>query len=264
MKTVLLSYASTSYRPWQQLNAYTGLRSGFDVAHSLGPGDIDPDFSRKHADTLASRRGAGYWLWKPYITTRILSQLADGDYLFYCDAACFFVRPIQPMLDLMEREGLELLVLDQGYRESEFTKRDAFVLMDCDRPRYAGSPQRFASYFMLRKGAWSTLFADSFLRYARDHRILTDRPNTQGLPNYPDFRDHRHDQSIFSLLTKVHGVEVSPVKFFAQGLPDPGSQVINHTRLQVPPGRIVHYLLRHRLIDRGQMREIRALFANSG
>jgi hypothetical protein len=31
---------------------------------------------------------------------------------------------------------------------------------------------------------------------------VQDMDNTLGQPNYPEFYDHRHDQAIFSLLTK--------------------------------------------------------------
>ena len=38
--------------------------------------------------------------------------------------------------------------------------------------------------------------------------ILTDIPNACGLSNLPEFKDHRHDQSILSLLAKKHNVEM--------------------------------------------------------
>jgi hypothetical protein len=35
-----------------------------------------------------------------------------------------------------------------------------------------------------------------------DVRAISDDANVLGKPDYPGFREHRHDQSIFSLLTK--------------------------------------------------------------
>ena len=43
-----------------------------------------------------------------------------------------------------------------------------------------------------------------YLYYAQDKRIITDDPNELGYNNYEGFRDHRHDQSILSLLTKKY------------------------------------------------------------
>jgi len=39
-------------------------------------------------------------------------------------------------------------------------------------------------------------------KYSTDKRIITDDPNTQGLPNYKGFIDNRHDQTVLSLLIK--------------------------------------------------------------
>jgi hypothetical protein len=33
-----------------------------------------------------------------------------------------------------------------------------------------------------------------------DVRMVSDLPNTQGLPNLPSFSDHRHDQSLLTIL----------------------------------------------------------------
>ncbi len=40
----------------------------------------------------------------------------------------------------------------------------------------------------------------------KDERLSTDSNNQCGLPNYEGFREHRHDQSIFILLTKKCGL----------------------------------------------------------
>jgi hypothetical protein len=35
----------------------------------------------------------------------------------------------------------------------------------------------------------------------KNKKILDDTPNTLGFPNLPNFRDHRHDQSILTNLS---------------------------------------------------------------
>ena len=42
------------------------------------------------------------------------------------------------------------------------------------------------------------------LAYAQDSRIITEEDNTQGLDNYPEFIAHRHDQSVWSLMSKKY------------------------------------------------------------
>ena len=43
-------------------------------------------------------------------------------------------------------------------------------------------------------------FIKEWLEYSQDYRLITDSPNECGLPNYPEFADHRHDQAIFNIL----------------------------------------------------------------
>ncbi len=243
MKTVLVNYASPSFAPYQAINSLTGRQFGFDRSLSYGPGDIDAEFSRRNAATLNMPGGAGCWLWKPYVVARVLNELNQGDVLFYADAAMHFVNPIDPVLRLLDRHGSDLLILGEGFVEAQYTKRDAFVLMDADHHRCVRTSQRFASAFVLRKSVWADEFVSRYLQCAEDARIITDGPNTCGLPNYPEFIAHRHDQSIFSLLTKLERVPVLAPDLIAEGLPSRGRQIINPTRAHHSPAAILRDLL---------------------
>ena len=53
-----------------------------------------------------------------------------------------------------------------------------------------------------KKSNISENFVERLLNYSTDKRIITDDPNTLGLPNYQGFIDNRHDQTVLSLLTK--------------------------------------------------------------
>jgi hypothetical protein len=48
---------------------------------------------------------------------------------------------------------------------------------------------------------------EEWLTYCMDPRIITDQDNTCGQPNLPEFRDHRHDQSVISLLVAKYRIE---------------------------------------------------------
>ena len=76
--------------------------------------------------------------------------------------------------------------------------------MDCDTPKYLDSNHRLGGFSLWKKSRFSMEFVDELLHLAQDERMITDVENRCGYPNYPEFREHRHDQSIFSLLTKKH------------------------------------------------------------
>ncbi len=244
MKTVLVNYATGPFAGYRALLTLTGQRAGCDDCLEFGPQDLDAEFRRRHRETLAARRGAGYFLWKPYILVRALQRVAPGDVLFYCDAGIHCVRPIQPLLDLLEGGSSDLVILDGGFRESQYTKRDAFLLMGCDSSEFVETPQSFAGAFLLRKTEWAERFAREFLAYACDDRVLTDRANVLGEDDYPDFIEHRHDQSILSLLAKRYGISFTPNPFLGQGLVErTGPRILNHTRQAYPLKDVVLYLL---------------------
>ena len=200
---LLINYANDVFCKSQKLNSKTGKEVGlFDETISYSPKDIEPDFCERNKKILSQDRGNGYWLWKPYFIKKSLQILNCGDFLFYCDSGSLFIKPITPLIDISLDTGQEIIVFELSHRERVWTKRDAFVLMNCDSPKYSESKQRLASFSLWRKSRFTMDFINECLRYAQDERIITDLENQCGFPNYPEFKEHRHDQSIFSLLTK--------------------------------------------------------------
>jgi hypothetical protein len=156
---------------------------------------------------LGQTRGNGYWLWKPYFIRRSLDLLNSGDFLFYCDSGSYFVRPVAPLMEISSESGQDLIVFELEHLERVWTKRDAFILMGCDSPRYTDSRQRLASFSLWKKSRFTVDFASEYLYFAQDERLITEIDNECGYPDYPEFKAHRSDQSIFSLLTKKHDLE---------------------------------------------------------
>lgn len=204
---LLINYANNIFRTSQQLNSKSGMETGaFDKVISYSPEDIDADFYNQNREILSQRRGNGYWLWKPYFIKKTLEMLKDGDFLFYCDAGAYFIQPITPIIDISLETGQNVMIFELDLMEKMWTKRDAFILMDCDRSEFTDSNQRLAGFTLWRKSNLAMEVAHEFLRFAQDKRIITDMKNQCGHPNYPGFIAHRHDQSIISLLTKKYGL----------------------------------------------------------
>jgi hypothetical protein len=205
----LVTYATRPFRKAQQRNIASAKHvGGFERIFAHSRNDIDRLFRAENRRLLRAERGAGYWLWKPYFVNRHLLELRDTEWLFYCDAGARFVTPVTPLIEHAREHCLEVLVfeLEPHHVEREWTKRDAFILLDGDTVEIQESPQRLASYSLWRGTDAARELADAWLRYACDPRILSDIPNTCGLPNHDGFRDHRHDQSILSVLTKVRRI----------------------------------------------------------
>lgn len=205
VNVTLINFANNSFRKSQKKNSLTGnLVGNFDKVLSFQEKDIDRSFYEKNKLILKQSRGAGYWLWKPYFILKVLDTLKDGDFLFYCDSGSYFVNPIDDFIKFGLNTKQDVIPCELNHIEKRWTKRDAFILMDCDSNIYFDTKQRLASFILIRKSQLAVNFVKDWLNYAQDERIITDAENQCGLDNYPEFSEHRHDQSIFSLLTKKY------------------------------------------------------------
>jgi len=250
MKT-LVNYATDSFFPAQHFSSKMGLKvGGFDRVIENNPSNLSVDFKTANADILNQARGAGYWLWKPYCILKALENSAEGDLIMYTDSASHFISSAAPLLELPERHHQDIIPFALEHPEAHWTKRDAFVLMNCDNQGFENIPQRLASFMVARKSTSSIAFFQEYLHYCCNPQILTDSENICGLPDYPGFRDHRHDQSIFSLLTKKYGLQVfrDPCQWgnlqMGQFDNSPYPQLIEHTRQRSPKQAKLSYQIK--------------------
>lgn len=212
---IAINYANKRFEKSQQWNTETALENGdVDGVISYSPEYIDKSFYKKNKKILEAYRGAGYFLWKPYFILQALEKRINKDeYLIYSDCGMAFLNSTDYFVSIMKKKNLDIMAFNlEGsqsgkYREKYYTKRDAFVLMKCDSKEYYDSYQFLASAIIFKKTDFSLKFVKEWLKYSQDSRIITDSINTLGYPNYEGFSDHRHVQSIFSLLAKKYGLE---------------------------------------------------------
>lgn len=204
MKKVFLNFANNNFFKQQRFGLVTAkLFGGFDKTIGLSPNDIDEDFYSDFRNILEQKRGAGYWLWKPYIIKKILSELAYGDFLFYSDAGAIFLKNVDILIENLERQNQDIMGFELPLIEEQWTKRELFTSMMCEHQMYFYSNQILASFFLIKKSIISEKFFDEFLNYACDEINITDKFDLS-VKQSDDFIEHRHDQSIFSLLYKKY------------------------------------------------------------
>jgi len=198
MMTYLINYAHRTHTNAQKRNSKTGLEvAGFDQVIEFGYQHLDPSFRAKNHAILSQARGAGYWLWKPYIIWLTLANLPLDSIVFYCDSGAEFIGSARESIDLLQSIDQPILCYEHaGYHyEEKWTKGDTFSLMGYTPQKRI---QMSASYIMIRNNDTARQFAVEWLSYCEDARILTDLPSQY--PNDSSFVDHRHDQAVYSIL----------------------------------------------------------------
>lgn len=202
----VINYANKKYRRAQKLNSKTAKKYGkANKVIEYGQADIDDKFYNKNKKIFSYTKGNGYWLWKSYIVKKTLDKINYNDYLMYCDSGAYFINDINLLIENMKRDNQDLMCFELDNIEKNWSKRDAFILLGCDKEKYYNSNQIMATTFIIKKTKYTIKFVEEWIKYAQDERIITDIANQLGKGNYDGFKENRHDQTIFSLLCKKYG-----------------------------------------------------------
>jgi hypothetical protein len=232
---ILINYADKGFWKAQQFNELSGYAYGFDKVIKYTRDSLDKAFVDENKDILNRARGAGYWLWKPYIILKTLREANKDDIVFYCDSGSHFISSISPLIELCKEESI-VLFGQSHHLNKAWTKRDAFFYMKSDA---YDKPQITASFMLFRHSKKAFDLIEEYLAYCSDVSIITDDPNTCGLDNFPEFKDHRHDQSIMSLLASKYNIKLhrDPSQwgndYKAIYKEDAYGQIIEHTRERI-------------------------------
>lgn len=111
------------------------------------------DFYLDNKEILNMLRGGGYWLWKPYIIIEAMKNFEYGDVVFYVDAGDDISNNIFSIIkDHMINH--DYIITNWGGRRAPnkyYTKKDCFVLMECDEKKYHDVPQIEAGTLIFKK-----------------------------------------------------------------------------------------------------------------
>jgi len=189
--------------------------SFFDKIHSFSHLDIDPYFYKNVYEPLMLCRGGGYWIWKPYFVKLVLESLQDDEILIYCDAGSHINRNgNQRFADYIKMvTTAKTGTLDFGlfWREHQFTKQEVFDFFGSP-PQIINSGQLVGGILILRKCAHAMMLVNKWYDVAINHSFLfTDEKIKE---QHHGFIDHRHDQSIFSVIRKTYGANIIPNETF--------------------------------------------------
>src|SRR5579862_261216 len=181
----------------------TGIFVSADAYNLRRLRDEYPAFWAEHGDfLLGAKRGLGYFLWKPFLVSAKLDEIAEGDVLVYADAGCEFMpdnrRELIDWLPNAPEFDLSVVPLDPVHPNVRWTNSCCLAHLE-NTSEFLQQPILAATFMFLKNTSRSRHLAATWLERSvyGDHCCLVDRP---GDVERPEFEEHRHDQSIFSLL----------------------------------------------------------------
>jgi hypothetical protein len=220
-KIIGISYASRDFERRKEIITKQANDSGFfDEFICFTEDDIQEDFKERHKEVWSmSKRGGGYWIWRPYIMQKTLDSLNEDDIFVYIDSGCDLnvtqdsTRRFKEYIDMVnnQRNGMLRFHL-KHLMERDFTNKKT---IDYFKKKYnindglmnicLDSPQILGGIMVVRKTPFSKSLVQNFSTIVEDDaKLFTDV--------YTEFNEaHRHDQSMSSMLEKImHGGLVIP------------------------------------------------------
>jgi len=212
MKKVFITFGGGSDNYYQAVKKITNQAKKIDLFDEIvGFTDTDlknnfPDFWNKHFNfILNNKRGYGYWIWKSFIIQQKLKELKDGDILLYLDTGCDINYNNKAMMEeLFELTNKHEMINSNAQREIMWTKRDLYDIIKIDDNK-KNTIQVQGGIVMLKKCSKIIKLIDEWVELCADYHNIDNSPSIK--ENYPEFKEHRHDQSIYSLLCKKYGYD---------------------------------------------------------
>lgn len=199
---ILVCYADEKMETSQALCSKSAFLKGMiDATDIVGPGDINRNFYLMNQETLEGVQrggGKGFWLFKPYHCEQAVRKSKDGTIIIYADSGVEFIASIEPIIELMDRNGEDIFLFGNGHSHAQWTKGDVLAHMLPGRNWQTLGEQVQASVMFFRVNDYTRRFCRRWLAWAQVPGFIDDSPSK--IPNHPEFKDGRNDQSILTCL----------------------------------------------------------------
>ena len=179
----------------QRALVVSALNRCVDFFLPYNPTHLDAKFVSKNHEILKQPRGAGYWLWKPYVILKAMKQIPRGDFLLYVDSGSLLKNNVEKLIEKLGDK--DILLFNNSYRMEPYTKSKLYKIMNASPEASYPREQLAAGYILLRNTPQAQKFIEQWLYWAQIPGAIDNSPSESELPS---FIEHRHDQSILCIL----------------------------------------------------------------
>lgn len=205
MKIVFATFADNKFiRSLERIETEAKQFSCFTDFYIFHQEDIDDEYL-KFIKPYIYRRGFGYWRWKSYFAYKVLNLLNEGDVLVWADAGCTLSPESEfELLRIIDcakktKSGIAAF-LQTNQIEKQWTKEDLFEYFAATEEE-RNSPQFWGGAWIMVKTKVSMKLLEEWCYICKNRGdLVTDLRSKK--TNDICFVEHRHDQSVFSLLVK--------------------------------------------------------------
>ncbi|WP_218310927.1 hypothetical protein [Alteromonas antoniana] len=205
--------------------SFTRRAEGFSLeAHATGFFDsvtvfnmnlLDEDYIKQHKGfMLSNNRGFGYWIWKPQVVLQTARLYSSNDIIVYMDVGFELNKAGKQRffdyIDLTLSHESKMLSFSNTHTEYRWNKRDLPQRLDISlNSPFLKTTQLAAGFFLMQNTAENVHLIEMWRDIAVEDNYHYSDDSPSKIDEHPCFVEHRHDASIFSLLRKTRGTEVT-------------------------------------------------------
>lgn len=194
-----------------------------------------PKYAKKRCKDIIqqsnTKRGYGYWSWKPVIINNVLSKMNDGDILIYSDAGNHLNingkdKLLNEYIPMAIKDDIWVISLGNELSDICWTKidtinffrnniNDKFILLNYEQRLMKG--QLSACTIIIKKNNYTVNIMKQWEEFMslKNLHLFDDSPSI--IKENTGFHENRHDQSILSLILKTnHYISTSTEYFWSK------------------------------------------------
>jgi hypothetical protein len=199
----LISYADgdSVFRKNQNMLVFSALNKGFDSFKNYNKSLLGEAFLEKHGEHFQHKKGAGYWIWKPWICLKALEEAPENAIIVYADTGFVFKKPLTKIIELIEHKPIILFEWDpkiDGYI-GRITKRDVLNHYNMDTEETRNGPHASGGFLIFKNTPQVRAFFNEWYLMISQIDLVSDEvkdPQNQ----HPEFSHHQQDESLLCLL----------------------------------------------------------------
>jgi len=143
------------------------------------------------------------WAFKSICVYDALSMVDEGDQVLWVDSNDILTNDPQILFDFSQEHGIYSHDHTPGFHATKFwTHRDMFINMGCDEEKYWEIPQLQVNIMAFCKSPRVMEFVGEWVNHSTTYETMIQ--NIQ--PNLMGFREHRHEQSVFTILMTKYNI----------------------------------------------------------
>ena len=213
MKTFFCTYADKNFKNSKKKIIKEANDFGFDFIFDYDRDDLPESFIKESNGIIDKEKGGGYWLWKPWVLINTLNAMNNNDVLVYLDAGCKInikaKKRFREYLELAKKNKGTFAFYMPGLIECNYTADKVFKYFNIDYNSNAYTSEQFVGgVIIIIKNDFTVKLVESFYESALRKSELFDDYDIES--SCLNFKAHRHDQSVFSIIRKVNNIYSIP------------------------------------------------------